>query len=109
LMSAVTIAGGANTNSSTLDLGATNNPDDIVFMITNSASKAASYTIHVSHNNSDFFEFQPTASPSSSRASFFFSAKQHLNVPPVRYMRVNVSNTSGDSSNYSVVAAHYSD
>ena len=109
LMSTVTIAGGANTNSSTLDLGTTNPPDDVMFMITNSASKSAVYTVHISPDNSNFFEFQPTALSASSRGTFFFSLKHHLNTSPMRYMRVNVSNTSGDSSNYSVVAGHYSD
>jgi len=109
LMSTVTIAGGANTNSSTLDLGTTNPPDDVMFMVTNSASKSAIYTVHISPDNSNFFEFQPTALSASSRGTFFFSLKHHLNTSPMRYMRVNVSNTSGDSSNYSIVAGHYSD
>jgi hypothetical protein len=109
LMSSVAIASSGNANSSTLDLGATNPPDDVMFFIQNSASQSATFNLQVSPDNSTFYTFQPTASPSSSRATFYFSSRQHANVIPVRYMRLNIANGGASSSNFTVVAGHYSD
>jgi len=110
LMTAQAIAGGANADTSTLDLGSDiHPPKDVMFFVTNSASKSCTFTVEVSHNGSDFFNFQPTAAPSSARAAFYFSSRQHANVIPVRYMRLNVVNGTADSTNITVVAGHYSE